>query len=187
MMTTIDLPEEIRTILLPGEKIEISVESSNDSSPQTYYATDRRLLTFARSTVRSSFLFGGLFGLSLSRGKYVAAFDYTKITGITAIKYHPRGLVPLGVFILGVFSFIGILVVATTSPGGVTFIALGMLLGIPLLLRKITCFQFEITDIPENDKFRWRIHKPKFSKQNTGKFYDILKLISDKASIQSPI
>jgi hypothetical protein len=93
----------------------------------------------------------------------------------------------LGWFILGLFHFIGILVIATTSPGGVTFIASVMLLGIPLLLRKITCFQFEITDIPENDKFRWRIHKPKFSKQNTGKFYDILKLISDKASIQSPI
>ena len=128
----------------------------------SYYATNKRLLRYEK--LGWWVFFFGIFGF-LKKKDFTGAVDYSGILGTEMVSYRPLAQVIAGIILGLVLVGTGFLV-AITSWGqvfsfiGWFFIALGAICAAVLCGVKQAYCQLKVTNLTQNELFKWRIYLP---------------------------
>jgi len=158
-----DVPENVKTHLLPDER----VIGRFSSIFREYYATDKRLIGFQRPDwVQVLLILGilpGILAIILTHKVYMGACEYSKISGVNRVL---QGQVILGVLgiIIGIPMVIGgIYVLATFEDpgGGFVLLILGVFAFTALWLGRPSSYRLGIAGLPKAEERKWFLSKSK--------------------------
>jgi hypothetical protein len=162
-----DVPENVKTHLLPDEK----VIGRFSSIFREYYATDKRLIGFQRPDwVQLLLILGilpGILAIILTRKTYMSALEYSKISGVNRVLQGQVIVGALGI-IIGIPMVIGgIYVLATSEDSGAGFLLLimGVFVFTALWLGRPSSYRLRITGLPKSEEREWFFSKSKWLKR----------------------
>jgi hypothetical protein len=163
MSSANDVPENVKTHLLPDEK----VIGRFSSIFREYYATDKRLIGFQRPDwVQLLLILGilpGILAIILTRKVYMGAFEYSKISEVNRVLLGQVVLGALGI-IIGVPMVIGgIFVLATFEDpgGGLVLLIVGVFVFTALWLGRPSSYRLRIAGLPKSEEQKWFFSKSK--------------------------
>jgi hypothetical protein len=162
-----DVPENVKTHLLPDEK----VIGRFSSIFREYYTTDKRLIGFQRPDwVQMLLILGilpGVLAIILTHKVYMGACEYSKISGVTRVLQGQVILGALGI-IIGIPMVIGGIYVLATfedSGGGFVLLIMGVFAFTALWLGRPSSYRLGIASSPKAEERKWFFSKSKWLKR----------------------
>jgi hypothetical protein len=155
-----DVPENVKTHLLPDEK----VIGRFSSIFREYYATDKRLIGFQRPDWVQVLLIPGILPgvlvIILTRKAYMGACEYSKISGVNRVL---QGQVILGLSSASPWLLEGSIVLATFEDPGAGFVLLimGVFTFTTLWLGRPSSSRLGIAGLPKAEEREWFFSKSK--------------------------
>jgi hypothetical protein len=134
-----------KQVLAAGEKV---IDKFDIMGSAEIYATNKRVFAFGRPEF---WAFIDILGLMVAK-KYTGSVEYSSISEVALVKVRPPAMLvaALIVFLACILGSIPFLVLEGAAFIGFIFIALGVVLGGLMLLRKFPYYQLKINDSGKN-------------------------------------
>lgn len=182
MASKINVPDKVKKHLSADEE----VIRRFSSMWKEFYVTNQRLIGFERPDWLVLFfiigLLPGILAILFTKRTYFGAVEYSRISGISNVRWRTILMVALGL-IIGVPLIIMGLVILSTAPepgGGWLSIILGAFALLALWYGRPSVYQVNIRELPQKESRKWVFAKLKgFGGRNAAD--ELAQIIKEKA------